>query len=338
MKKIMAVYDADPLYAERLSDYVNRKDKGMFQAQAFTTREHLKEYAREHEIDVLLTGDSENPGDFSGIHAGRHIRLSEEKLYEEGGEKGIYKYQSGDDIIREVMACYSEVPGAETAFGGPGDDGKRIIGIYSPVGRCGKTSFSFSLGQILAREEKVLFASLDTYTGFPSLMHERWKRDLSDLIYYYKQGRFNGIRLNSVLYFIGDMAWLPPLKLPEDYWQVTAEEMAGLFKTILKSGDFKTVVLDIGDYGRQVLPLLEICQVVYTPVKEDIISQAKIQEFEDYLEISGRADLKNKIKKIHVPIDIGSKRMEHYPQELMWGELGDFVRGMLKGPKSLWED
>ena len=27
MKKIMAVYDEDPFYAERLSDYVNRKEK-----------------------------------------------------------------------------------------------------------------------------------------------------------------------------------------------------------------------------------------------------------------------------------------------------------------------
>ena len=28
MKKMMAVYDTDPVYAERLSDYVNRKRKG----------------------------------------------------------------------------------------------------------------------------------------------------------------------------------------------------------------------------------------------------------------------------------------------------------------------
>lgn len=338
MKKIMAVYDSDPLYAERLSDYVNRRDKGMFQAQAFTTREHLKEYAKEHAIDVLLTGDAEESEDFTGISAGRYIRLSEEKKYEEGGKKEIYKYQSGDDIIREVMACYSEVPGSEPEFGNSLESGKRMIGVYSPVGRCGKTSFAFSLGQVLAREERVLFASLDTFTGFGGLMNERWKRDLSDLIYYYKQDRFNGIRLNSVLYFIGDMAWLPPLKLPEDYWQVTAEEMAGLFVQILKIGDFKTIVLDIGNFGRQVLPILDICQVVYMPVKEDVVSQAKLQEFEEYLGTSGKEKIKDRIKKIHVPLDMGTKRMEHFPQELMWGELGDFVRSMLKGPKSIWED
>lgn len=337
MKKIMAVYDSDPLYAERLSDYVNRRDQGMFQAQAFTSKERLEEYARENEIDILLTGESEDAAGFEEIAAGKHIRLSEERKKEEGGKKEIYKYQSGDDIIREVMACYGEMSGAESAFGDYGGNEKRLIGIYSPIGRCGKTSLAFSMGQILAREEKVLFVSLDEFTGFSGLMHERWKRDLSDLIYYYKQGRFSSVRLNSVLYFIGDMAWLPPLKFPEDYCQITAGEMAGLFKEILKSSDFKTLVLDMGNFGRQVLPLLEICQVVYMPTKEDVVSQAKVREFGEYLEAVGKGELEARMKKVHVPLSVGTKRMEHFPQELIWGELGDFVRSILKGPRGLWE-
>ncbi len=67
MKKIMAVYDEDPFYAERLSDYVNRKEKGVFFAQAFTSRECLQEYARENEIDVLLTGIPEKPEEIPDI-------------------------------------------------------------------------------------------------------------------------------------------------------------------------------------------------------------------------------------------------------------------------------
>ena len=31
------------------------------------------------------------------------------------------------------------------------------------------------------------------------------------------------------------------------------------------------------------------------------------------------------------------KRMEHFPQELLWGDLGDFVRGMLKGREGYGE-
>lgn len=137
MKKIMAVYDAEPLYAERLSDYVNRKDKGLFKARAFTSRERLETFARENHVDVLLTG--ENIKEVSMIRSRQTIYLSEERPAErqEGQEHKIYKYQSGDDILREVMDCYGEMPEAELVFRS-GGKAKRILGVYSPTGRCGK--------------------------------------------------------------------------------------------------------------------------------------------------------------------------------------------------------
>lgn len=337
MKKVMAVYDEDAFYAERLSDYVNRKEKGIFTAQAFTSKEKLEEFAKGHEIDVLLTGERMADDEVSQIPSGQKIYLSEEQSAGNGAEKEIYKYQSGDDIIREVMAVYCETPEAQAAFPGLLNKKKRVVGIYSPVGRCGKTCLALAVGQLLAKEEKVLFVSLDTFTGFSGLLDERWKRDLSDLIYYYKQGRFNAIRLNSILYYLGDLAWLPPIRFPDDYNQITAEEMAALMTRILEESDYATLILDIGNYGKQVLPLLEICQVIYMPMKEDVFSQAKLQEFEEYVDDSGKRSLKDKFQKIHVPIVTGVKRMEHFPQELLWGDMGDFVRGMLKGQRGLWE-
>lgn len=339
MKKIMAVYDEDPFYAERLSDYVNRKEKGVFEAQAFTSKKHLEEYAKDHEIDVLLTGDTADENGLSGIKSAQRIYLTEEQRA--GQEKSvpeIYKYQSGDDIIREVMAAYCEVPEAKEAFPGLFTKEKKIIGIYSPVGRCGKTSLALSVGQILAKEEKVLFITLDTFTGFSGLLDEQWKRDLSDLIYYYKQGRFHALRLNSIIYYLGDMAWIPPIRFPDDYNQITAEEMADFLTKILEECGYNTVILDVGSYGRQVMPLLEICRVIYMPVKEDAISLAKLEEFERYVEGCGKQKMKDRFHKLHVPLVTGVRKMEHFPQELLWGDLGDFVRGLLKGQRGLWEN
>lgn len=338
MKKIMAVYDEDPFYAERLSDYVNRKEKGVFAAQAFTSKERLEEFAKDHNIDVLLTGAPAEEAGIAEIPSVQKIYLTEEAGSDKNKElPEIYKYQSGDDIIREVMAAYCEIPEAKAEFPGLFDKEKRIIGIYSPVGRCGKTSLALAIGQLLAKEEKALFITLDTFTGFSGLLDEPWKRDLSDLIYYYKQGRFHALRLNSVIYYLGDMAWLPPIRFPDDYNQITAEEMADFVSKIVQESGYSTVVLDIGNYGRQMMPLLEICQVVYMPVKEDIISQAKLREFEQYVDDCGKQRLKDRFHKVHVPLVTGVRRMEHFPQELLWGDMGDFVRGILKGQRGLWE-
>lgn len=337
MKKTMAVYDSDPFYAERLSDYVNRKETGMFQAQAFTSKEKLEAYMKEHGVDVLLAGEDTDLGTLEGRYEGQPIFLSEERKGPGGKKREIYKYQSGDDIIREVMACYCEMPGTPEGYGSGMHRMRRVIGVYSPVGRCGKTFLAFSIGQILAKEERVLFSSFDAFSGLSGLMGERWKRDLSDLVYYYKQGRLNAIRLNTVLHFIGDMAWLPPMRFPEDYSQISAEELVGMFEEIAGEGNFETLVLDIGAFGKQVLPFLNLCQIVYMPVKDDEVARAKIREFEEYIEEQGSQSMQDKIRKRHVPAVMGNRRMEHFPQELAWGELGDFVRNMLKGQSSLWE-
>ncbi len=337
MKKIMAVYDEDPFYAERLSDYVNRKEKGIFRAQAFTSKERLEEFAKDHEIDVILAGESAKKDGIANLSSVQKIYLTEERETEGVCEEAsVYKYQSGDDIIRDVMAVYCELPGVKAVFPGLTERKKRIIGVYSPVGRCGKTSLSLAMGQILAKDEKVLFISLDTFTGFSQLLDEQWKRDMSDLIYYYKQGRFHGLRLNSIIYYLGDMAWLPPFRYPDDYSQVTAEEMAELLVLMLRESAYETIVLDIGNYDRQVLPILDVCNVIYMPIKEDPVSLAKLKEFEKYAGEVGTRGMKDRIHKIHVPLVTGAKRMEHFPQELLWGDMGDFVRGLLKGQRNLW--
>ena len=109
----------------------------------------------------------------------------------------------------------------------------------------------------------------------------------------------------------------------------------GSYGTDPAGGNYTTMILDIGDYGRDALPLLEKCQVVYAPIREDPFSAEKMREFEEYLETTGNNAVAEKIQKIHVPMVTGRRRMEHFPQELLWGDMGDFVRSLLKGTEEL---
>ena len=61
MVKILAVYDADPAFGERLADYVNQKEKIPFTAMAFSSLDRLIEYGEEHPIEILLVD-----GEFTG--------------------------------------------------------------------------------------------------------------------------------------------------------------------------------------------------------------------------------------------------------------------------------
>lgn len=330
MKHIMAVYDVDPLYADRFAEVVNQKEKVPFTVMAFTSMERLKEYAKDNPPDLLLISSSVPAEDAEAVGAGQVITLADgESGRLEDRYPSVYKYQSSSNIIREVMARYCEDADEEREAMAPSR--KSVVGVYSPVNRCFKTSFAITLGQQLSQEQKVLYINLEEYSGLKFLLGQEYQGDLSDLIYYYRQGDYNSLRLSAIVHGIGGLDYIPPARYPEDLGQMDMEEMAGMLSQIIESSSYEVVIIDVGQYGRQVLPILKLCSAIYMPVKEDIISQAKLGSFEEYLEISGHEEIKERIKKLKIPAFAEIRKRENYMEQLVWGEMGDYVRQVIGG-------
>ena len=212
MIKVMVVYDEDPLYAGRLAEYVNQKETFPFQAMAFSDLEKLKAYGRDHEIAILLVGERVRE-EAKEIKAGLKMLLCDGEFVSQE-EASVYKFQSGDCILQEVMACYCTVPPEP----GLALIGKRalIMGVYSPIGRCGKTSFSLTLAHMLGKSQGVLFISLEEYSGFSKLVCGGYEQDLSDVFYLYRQGDFNWLKLKSLILSHGNVDYIPPAAYGED--------------------------------------------------------------------------------------------------------------------------
>ena len=297
MVKILAVYDEDPLYAERLAEYVNQRETIPFTAMAFSDLERLKAYGNEHEIEILLAGEGvKNQTD--QVRAGLKMVLCGGEFSMEKENPSIYKYQSGDSILREVMTCYCAAP-PEPALALAGARG-RILGVYSPVNRCGKTAFALTLAQVLSKNWPVLFISLEEFAGFESILGGQAPRDLSDVLYLCRQGGFSWMKLRTIVCSVGQVDMIPPAAYGEDLDQMEPEELAQVFG-------------------------------VYMPVLKDPVSQAKIEAFDRYLGAAGAISLKEKIQRIQLPVIRGYGRLDDYMEKLLWGEMGDFVRSLLEG-------
>jgi hypothetical protein len=289
MKRIMAVYDLDLFYARRFADVMNQKENIPFAVMAFTSLERLRQYAGGHSIEILLVSSQVNMDEICDLGIGQVITLTEgEKKEGDKDYPSVYKYQSSSDIIREVMACYSagdEPDGAEHGRAAS------VIGVYSPVGRCLKTSFALTLGQLMAADRRVLYVTLEDYSGLASMTGEEYKSDFSDILYYFSQGNLNFMRLSGIVHSIGNMDYIPPARYPEDLAHIPAEQMAELIRKLAADCGYEIIILDVGNYGHQAAPILSVCQIVYMPIKEDGISSAKIWEFEAYAEKGGRIHL-----------------------------------------------
>lgn len=329
MEKVMAVYDVDVSYGERFADVVNQKAKTPFTVIPFTSMEALREYGDKHDIEILLIGSGVPKKQIDGVKARSVVTLAEGEIVPaDGSYPSVYKYQSTDSVVREVMSYYCEKP--QPLFVAVGRRA-RVIGVYSPVGRCLKTSLALTMGQQLARDGKVLYISFEVFAGFGTLVGGECRGDLSDVLYFFRQEDFGVMRLKSMVYNWKDMDYIPPVKYPEDLEQLTGEEAAVLLERSAAECGYEYVIVDVGQAVLNIGPVLEVCDVVYMPVKEDCVSSAKLEELEEYLRVSGRERLKERIQRVKLPYHSSFGRKDTYMEQLLWGELGDYVRKLLKG-------
>lgn len=329
----MAVYDVDREYAQRFADVVNQKEKVPFTVVPFASLELLREFSEKHRIEILLISDAVPKGETEGIEAGSVVTLAEGEVVSvsEDGYPSVYKYQSADSVIREVMARYCDQP-VKDMFVMLGHRAS-VIGVYSPIGRCYKTSMALLLGQQLAREGKTIYVGFEEFSGLQRLVGEEQKNDLSDVLYYLRQGAFSVMRLRSLVYTWKDMDYIAPVRYPEDMEQMSGEEAAQLIGRLAEDCGYEHVIVDVGRPGRNLIPILECCDVIYMPVKDDEVSAAKLDDFTRYMETTGRQEISERIKRLKLPFCNNPNRGGGYLEQLLWSELGDYVRKLLRGAK-----
>ena len=81
------------------------------------------------------------------------------------------------------------------------------------------------------------------------------------------------------------------------------------------------------------MAMMELCDRILMPVREDPIASGKIQQFEKSLQLLEMNRLSEKITKLSFPFSPEKKLPDLHPEQLLWGEAGDSVRKLLK----LWE-
>lgn len=334
MKRIMAVCDVDPFYAERFAEFANEKGRTPFTVVAFGSMAKLHAFAEQQPVEILLAGDGVTEADLEGVKVKQIVRLSETGLKEKF-QKGemevpvVYKYQSSEAVLREVMACYQVKP-EQIPLMAVGVKSE-VIGVYSPVNRCGKSGFCLTYGQVLARERKVLYLNLEEYSGFSRLTGMQYDSTLSDLIYDYLRGEYSRMRLGTVLYNWGGLDYIPPAAYAEDLSELKGEELAELVTRIAEEGIYDVILLDLGQLGQGMTALLELCSVIYTPTKEDCVSAAKLEEWKQFLMYSGRNEIWDRVHLLKLPMPGSVRQPGVYLEQLLWGEVGDYVRSLLKG-------
>ncbi len=327
-KKIMVVCDPEEEYADRLAGYLGRRQGFPFEVHIFREMDRLLTFLEEArgEVDLLLVAENaycEELEQFLDIHI---LILGESGKTVCPKYLHVDKYQGAENIVREVMGyCAEHLP--TTKENPLLQTGTKLIGFYTPIGRCLQTSLALTFGQLLAAGHRVLYLNLEGYSGFSRLRNLQSGSGLLELVYYAQNVQSKLVyKAESTVQKLGDLEYVPPFFSMEDLNAISSREWIELLTQLGERCQYDYILLDLSAHVRGLFEVLKMCTVIYTIVEDEQTAQAKLSEYEEDVKQAGYEDILDKTTFCRLPW------MEQLPQEvglLTCSALADYIRGEL---------
>lgn len=311
--KNLVICDSDTEYAARLAVYFSGKRELAFQVKTCSCPEQIQSILERDTVDLLILSD-----EFYEQYAGNETNASckiilltaERRNNLTGYQMSIFKYQPADNIFTSLLQICAQENQRDILKVRKGKEG-RIIGFYSPVRRLGQTKMALKMGRELSKKENVLYLNLETYAGIEGHFPEEPQKNLSVLLYYLKQEKRNlGLILAGLICRIEGVDYIPPVQMPEDLGQISADEWTWLFEEILTGSIYDVLILDLGESIQGLVKILSICDEIYMPVSDDRFAVSKIRQFEKILLQSGGSETVERVIRCDIRRSAAGKDYE----------------------------
>ncbi len=277
----IGICDKDKTYAMGLMEHFNGKSTAGIKAKAFTSVSNLKEYITVRNLDLVLMNreNSSEEWNFPVLY------ISEEADMPYGGNY-IYKYQSMPNIVKTV----EELLNKRTNDTIKETD---ICAVFSPLGRCGKTTFAKGIAYHYGRS---LYLGFEEYmTGMDSVWREEFAYYLAEK---------NPLILELIEELIPDEKECRYVQIADSYMDIRCigrEHVEWFIKELKQSARYNTVVFDIGQATFDSLDVMQAFEKIYVPILEETNATYKVENFKNIVARCGRADLLNRFKYLQIP-------------------------------------
>lgn len=325
-ERSIAVCDTDPRYALDLSGALAEWVPSEFEISSFTGAETLAEYSRDHHIDIIIISQSAYDSTVLDNLPANLMILRETPDFAPERAILIDRFQAKEELLKSVIKQLPDT--METCLGKRmATKSWKVIGVYSPVRRCLQTTFSLSLGQMLAQDHKVLYMNFENYSGFSSWLGSESRSNVVDLLYYFDcdPDRLS-VRIPLMVHHLGNLDILPPANGYYDTYDRNGEKWVEIIKAIENATEYEYLILDLTDAMCGLLEVMEYCNRIYTCVRSDAISKAKLAEYERWMVDHSRADVMSKSVRFSFP---EFTDLPEDPQMLTHCELAGYVRSII---------
>jgi cellulose biosynthesis protein BcsQ len=333
-KRILAICDTEADYAYRMVEVLKARKDLNFDIHVFTDLLKLLSFGLVGEIECLLITESAYEEKIKELNIPHVFVLNETGIEksdnfsrEENHFYNINKYQAADNIVNDMLAYYVDIKAVLPRKILQNSKSAKIIGVYSPVKRCLQTTFSLTLGQILAKQGKALYLNYESFSGFGKITGRNFRADITDMMYLFECVKEKFIyKLSTITEQVNGLDFVAPAAVYPDLMNIPGKKWTELLNELREQSNYEYIILDLTDYVDGLLHILNECDWIYTITKGDFYAAAKIEQYEYLLTELKLEDVMTKTKKLSLPI---FKNIPLKHDEMTYSELAAYIREKL---------
>ena len=324
---VIAICDSERSYAEHLMEYLRRQLSLNYDLEMYTSAGKLLELCDPKTVLLLVVAEREYGPSLEKAGFSEILVLNESGSYLGEDVVNFSKYQSMAtiaSIVRQMCAMSDKAAPGSIRHAGP----MHIIGVYTPITRCLQTTFSMTMGQILARKGRVLYLNFENYSGLEYMLGRTFHGTVADLLFFndVAKEKLAG-QLQGMVENLGGMDFVPPMKSFIELRAIQGSQWLELFRTIEQVSEYEYLILDLSEQTDNLFMILRECEQIFTIVRDDPISLAKITGYEALLREGGCEDIATKTRRWQFPV---FRELPAVMDNLTHGEMADCVRKALK--------
>ena len=320
----IVIIDGDADYCRRLDGALRARLSLPVRVHDYTQPEALASYENRQQTAAVLIAEREIcRTDLSGfprvvvLSEGMQVPLEAETV------RRVNKYGGVNTVIRVINELVSEMPDLFEVLRDPEKERAKLIGFFSPLGRCLQTTAALTCGQLLAQQRRVLFLSLEPFCGHP-VTGENGGGDLSELLYYHElepeKLAFHAARAKIS---VGSLDVIPPPGVYTAITETEGERWREFFLRLAADAGYEVILADLSVWVRGLFELMREMDLLYRICRGDPVSAAKERQYELTLKRTGFEDLSVCTKRLELPV---FSRLPADPAHYGTGELAGYMR------------
>jgi MinD-like ATPase involved in chromosome partitioning or flagellar assembly len=281
----IVIIDQDYNFLRTYEEELIRKYSGSAEIQIITDPGYVDAYfSTAQDIDLLIIDEeSYGDGEFLREHTvGKTFLMVREirpDLPRHDEVKVLLKYMPAEELFEQIDRVLLRMDTPASGLVEKNKKNTRVVGVYSPIGGCGKSLVCVALARKLKMlDQKVLLLACDPTQSmsvyYPSDVHAGEElaeklRNPDDDTYW------------TILQNIGrdEVSYLLPFEKSLPSMNITHKEIEALIRTLINKQDFDFIILDMGTrLTREITERLNKIKALILLTEANVLANRKMQK------------------------------------------------------------